>query len=578
MTSSLPKFLLIVCLCSSFRAFAAELPRKNFIDDYIFDKMAKDGVAPAPVTSDTEFLRRVYLDLTGRLPEPAVIRAFVKDTDRDKRNRAIDSLFPKLPTMGVGRRPTRVGPFLDRWSYFFSTLFRNNEQLAEGIDTFHNYIYKALELNLPYDQFVRDMITASGISTWTTGPANFVARHRIMEGDGYSKMNHEDTCDELALWTTKLFLGISTECISCHDGARHLEKISPWLAARKRAELWRQAAFFGKTYVAPQYGRIPEFMVADTAKGYDLSTKSAIRLPRNNADLTPTFMLTGEKYDSTKGETERQAYARMLTSHPQFARAAVNLFWAELMGRGIVDPVFGFDMLRQDPKNPPPAPWTIQPSHPELLNALADDFRKHNYDLRHLMKLITESTTYQLSSYYPGEWKPHYETYFARHEVQRLSAEQFWDAVSQATGIFDQYKLRYGDSKFNYIMQAHFSQDYASSHKALWNMLQDFGQTDREMMPSERSSMIQAASALNHDLILERVKIKPGSRLEKLLRAEPPKTNNEIVEDLFLATISRPPNAAEEKMAVGLIEKQRDQGAEDLLWALVNRLDFIFNY
>ena len=90
---------------------------------------------------------------------------------------------------------------------------------GEGTDIFHAYFYKILELNIPYDQLVREMITASAVSTWTSGPANFVARHRVMDGDGYSVMNHEDTCDELAIWTSKLFLGVNVECVSCHDGA-----------------------------------------------------------------------------------------------------------------------------------------------------------------------------------------------------------------------------------------------------------------------------------------------------------------------------------------------------------------------
>jgi hypothetical protein len=243
-----------------------------------------------------------------------------------------------------------------------------------------------------------------------------------------------------------------------------------------------------------------------------------------------------------------------------------------------VEPVFGFDLDRQDPNNPPPAPWAVQPTHPELLNALAEDFQKHNYDLRHLMKLITKSSAYQLSSHFQGDWKPTYENYFARHIVRRLSAEELWDAISDGTGLHEEFKFRYANGKFKYTMEAHFSEDYAASHKELWNMLQDFGQTDREVMPDERSSMIQAASVLNHHLVWERVKIKPGSRLEKLLRAEPPKTNEEVVEELFLATISRPPTPEEEKMCVALLERHRDQGAEDLLWSLLNRLDFIFNH
>ncbi len=328
---------------------AADLPHRNFIDDYIFSKIRNDGVGHAGLSTDSEFLRRVTLDLTGRLPEPDAVKKFLADADPDKRQKWIDSLFPALPTMGVGRRLTDK-PFLDRWAYFFSDLFRNDEQLREGTDIFSSYLYKSLELNVPYDQMVKDMVTATALSTWTTGPANFIARERVMDGDGYSVMNHEDTCDEIAIWTSKLFLGVNVECISCHDGRGHLEKVNLWLSGKKRADLWRQAAFFGKTYVAPSYGRFPEFTVQDTEKGYDLTTHSTARMPRHPADLTPTFLLTGETL--APGKPERQAYADMLISNPQFARAAVNLFWAQLMGRGIVDPPFGFDMARQDPSEP----------------------------------------------------------------------------------------------------------------------------------------------------------------------------------------------------------------------------------
>jgi hypothetical protein len=553
----------------------AEISRRNFIDEHIFGKMKRDGVPSAPLASDAVFLRRVTLDLTGRLPAPETIRKFLADTDPAKRDRYIDSLFPALPTAGIGRRPSRVGPFLDRWSNFFGDLFRNNEQLREGINSFHDYIYKVLELNVPYNEFVRDMITASAVSTWTTGPANFVARHRVMGGDGYSMVNHEDTADELALWTTRLFLGVDMECVSCHDGKGHLEKINLWLTNRKRPELWRQAAFFRKTYVAPVYGRIPEFRVNDSEKGYDLSTKSIVRTPRYKTDVHPTFVLTGERYEVAPGETEREAYARMLTSHQQFTRATVNLFWAELMGRGIVDPPLAFDLDRQDPANPPPAPWTVQPTHPELLNALAEDFRKSGYDLRHLMKTITKSSAYQLASYFPGEWKARYDSYFARHEVRRLSAEEFWDAVQDASGLHEEFKVKDLDRKFKYVMEAHFNQDFAASHPKLWNLMQDWGQTDREDPPSDRSSMVQAASLLNHELVLQRVKVQKGSRLEKLLRAKPDLTKEQIADELFLATISRPPEAGERKQAESLLQQHGDEGAEDLLWALFNRTDFI---
>ncbi|MEO7652809.1 MAG: DUF1553 domain-containing protein, partial [Bryobacteraceae bacterium] len=239
------------------------------------------------------------------------------------------------------------------------------------------------------------------------------------------------------------------------------------------------------------------------------------------------------------------------------------------------DPPFGFDLARQDPANPPPAPWTVQPSHPELLNALAEDFRQHNYDLRRLMRMIVTSRAYQLSSMGASGFKPHHDTYFARHHARRLTAEEFWDAISDATGVYEKFKVKDLDRTFRYVMQASFNQDYAN-HPPIWNLLQEWGHTDREDPPTDRSSMVQAASLMNHDLLLSRVKIQPGGRLEKLLRGAVPKSNSEVVEELFLATVSRLPGATEKNQAVRLLEQQRDQGAEDLLWALLNRIDFIF--
>src|SRR5262245_23323464 len=144
----------------------------DLIDRHVFGKMQRDGAPHAPVASDSEFLRRIYLDLTGRLPEAAATARFLADKDPEKRQKLIDSLFPPLPVPGM--RAVSEDPFLDRWTYFFCDLFRNGQLLQEGINTFYDYIYKTLTLNLPYDDFVRDLLTASAVSTWTNGPANFL--------------------------------------------------------------------------------------------------------------------------------------------------------------------------------------------------------------------------------------------------------------------------------------------------------------------------------------------------------------------------------------------------------------------
>lgn len=503
--------------------------------------------AKSKPVDDPTFLRRAYLDLTGRLPTVEAAQAFAKDADPNKRQRLIKSLFPPLPITGM--RSIKEDPFLDRWAYFFNDLFRNGQLLEEGINTFYDYIYKSLLLNIPYDEFVRDMITASTVSTWTDGPSNLIARSHIFEGDGY-QVNHEDTADEIAINTTRIFLGVNLECVSCHDGKGHLEKVNIFLSQKKRADLWRQASFFGKTYIAPVYGRSPQFMVKDKAKGYDLKTTSGLRPPRKSKEpILPAFLFGGE---AQPNETEREAYARLLTGHPQFARTIVNLIWAELMGTGIVDPPLDFDLARQDTKNPPPAPWTLQPTHPELLDALAKDFRENGHDLRRLIETIVSSQAYASN---------------AHRSSRRLSAEQLWDAVGQVSGIQPEMKVTYSDKKFKYAMQARSPQDVEKSAKPVQRLLAQFGQCDRYSAEADRKpGMVQSALWMNEKVLLERTKAVKDSRLEKLIAA---KNSDALVDELFWASLSRPPSAAEKAAAL-------DADPEDLLWAIFNRLDFLF--
>ena len=545
----------------------------NLIDRFIWEKLEADGVPHAPVADDAEFLRRVFLDLTGRLPTPEQTEEFLADESADKRDRLIDSLFPPRPVPGM--RADFAYASMDRWAYFFTSMFKSAQVIGEGMNVLRDFVYKSLVLNVPYDAFVREMLTAETISTWSHGAPNMIARWHVFEGDGY-QINHEDTADEIVINTSKMFLGVNLECVSCHDGAGHLEKVNLWLAERKRAELWSQASFFGEMYISPDYGRLPQFVIRDTADGYDLTTTSALRPPRYKADVSPRFMLDGA--GPREGENLRQAYARILTSHPQFARATVNLFWAELMGEGIVDPPMDFDLARQDPKNPPPAPWTIQPSHPELLNALAKAFEENGYDLRWLLTTIAKSKTYQLSADFPGEWKPIYERHFARRTLRRLAAEQLWDAVADVTEIHREIPIRYDDDKVDRVYQIRSPMDLDRGKNIDLNQVcTDFGMTDRYTSePSREPSMSQAAILLNHKTLLDWVKVQEKGRLDKLLNAEPPIPNGEIADRLYLAALSRRPTEEERRIAAEHMGEYRAAGAEDLLWTLFNELEFLF--
>jgi len=552
--------------------------KKNYIDDYIFGKMEQDKIPHAGLSSDTEFLRRATLDLTGRLPQVEDIRKFVKNTDPDKRDKLIDSV---VATPVKGLRDQLTTPFLDRWCYWFGDLFRNNDgHLNRGREIFYDYLYSALQENLPYDELVREVLTATSRSNWTNGAVNYLARDYINETDD-SIINDEDTYDTWAISSYRVFLGINMECISCHGGARHLEKINLWLATKKREDLWDQAAFFAKSRLWRPYGDYSQFALTEDGKGYDLTRKSVVRPPRFPADVTPVFLLTGEK--PRPGENPRAAYARMLTSSPQFAKATVNLFWAELMGVGIVDPPFGFDLNRQDPRNPPPAPWTVQPTHPELLDALAQDFQAHKYNLRYLITLITKSSAYQLSSRFNGDWKEQYGRYFGRHFVRRMPAPQVWDAIAQSTGIYYEIPIRRSSRKVKYMGQMLDPEDLSQPEvKTLADFAANFGLNNRfnagDDSSGRKGSIIQASILLNDPLVLDRVHAQKGSRLYGLLNHEPPFSNTQIVEELFLATLSRFPTEDEKHNAIQLLQEYRTQGAEDLLWTLINKPEFIADH
>ncbi len=548
------------------RAAIAVIPEKNFIDKFIFERMKRDKIPHAGLSSDPEFFRRIQLDLTGRLPEPAVIRAFVADKDPAKRDKVIEELMATKFGLQLAKIQT---PFLDRWSYFFGELFRNGTaQQGMGRNVFHDYLYDSLMLRVPYDQIVTEMITAKTRSNWQDGPSNLLVRDHVDGAKDLEGVNNEDGFDEMAITTSRLFLGINLECVSCHDGKGHLEKINTGLAKLKRVEMWRQASFFSKTRVFRPYSISQEFGVQDNYPGYNLKSKSVVRMQRYQADIQPRFILTGE--EPLPGENWRSAYARMLTSHPQFARATVNLIWAELMGVGIVDPPLDFDLAKQD----------TQPSNPELLDALAKDFVEHRFDLRYLIQTIVTSNTYQLSSGFNGEWKDSYALYFARHFIRRLSPEMICDAIQQSTDVFEEIPIAGTSIKVQRVIQTRSPEDLGGPKlKSMVHLLTSFGQNNRDKGEKETSgSTVQASVLLNSPFIKER--IKPGStnRISKLMQSDPPKSNEEMVDEMFLAFLSRWPNASEKKAAIESLEKYHGQGLEDLAWGLVNKVEFVFNY
>jgi hypothetical protein len=549
----------------------AAIPRKNLIDRFIFDKIERDKVPHAPLAGDEEFFRRVHLDLTGRIPRDGDLREFLASGDPEKRDKLIARLL-------------ETPAYKARWTYFFGDLFKSaaNRIGNEGKNVFYRWLYDNIHLDRPYNLMVEDMLTANAASNWYVGPASYVARWVVL-GIKCEETVHEDTSDELAISSTKHFLGVDLNCVSCHDGRNHLEKINLWLTERKRDELYQMGAFFGKTRVLRRVEVATtqdEYSIDDFGPGYDAAARTVIRVPRRGkpGSMAPVFLFTGERPHPEKHP--RAEYARMLTAHPQFARTAVNLLWAEMFGAGIVDPPLDFDLARIDPKNPPPAPWTLQPTHPELLEALAQYFRDNNYSLRAVIKLIATSSTYQLSSRFPGEWKGSDAPYFSRHFVRRLKAEQIHDSLVHATGLYTEIPIRGTDVRAKYATETRSPEDFKGKGPILKDVnffLESFGQSNREYAErTDEGDITQAILLMNSPFVLRQIKAAPGSYLAALLRETI--SDEEKITRLFERFLVRKPTPQELGMAKALVSKGALKGWEDVQWLLVNKVEFVHNF
>ena len=557
---------------------AERIPRRNFIDEHVFGKMERDGVPHAPIATDQEFFRRVTLDLTGRIPTSAEVREFLRDTSADKRARLIDKLIGSPA-------------FVDKWSYFYMDLLRANGKMGRGVQLFHYALKESLASDRPYDDFARSLLSASAKSNLVVAAVNPIVREhvegkpgQVESGDDLRKVHQIDTHDELTILFGKVFLGINLSCISCHDGAKHLEKVNVYLSQKKRSDFFQQAAFFGNTRYIPHVERteaiMGHFIVDDLARGYDTKGDSMLRIKRFGGASVPKFVLTDET--ARPGADPRDELARMLPSHPQFARATVNMYWAKLMGVGIVEPADEFDLARQDPKNVP-AGWDLQPSHPELLDAMAGYFRKSNYSLHSLFRAICNSSAYQLSARFPGEWNDRYTRYYARKYARMLTAEELHDSITIATdrpGSFGGGRRRAvlnDEDPPGPVVTMAMQSSVPRSSGELKSFMQAFGQSNRGAPGRPpQPSPLQPIMLMRSSVVNDRVLAAKDSRVQRLLDSY--KDNGKVVEELFVATLSRDPLPEEKALAVSFLEKHRVEGAQNVHWALLNLVEFLYNF
>ncbi len=604
------------------------------IDDCIQRKAAAAGVPMAGLTTDAEFLRRATLDITGRIPTPEEVLAFLSDASPDKRTRVVEQLLA-------------TPQWADRWAMFFGDLFKNTRTTAQvnrypnGRDSLHLFLLESMRQNKPYDRMAQEMIGASGFSDGRNYPTG--TRNGRVYPTGYSSLQHyqqvyndyvgnpvtaspvgyivgarttggpiQDTYDSLAFFTGRDFLGLGQmDCVLCHDGAGHLDALSVWGAAAKRLEGWQMAAFFADV---PRYQswRVPSrllptnpangqrvranyYHIGDLAPGtrqqarrngqivdwagdYLGQTEGGNRPDRLHGSL---FVDAQYPFASTaKGTVSpslslREQYGLYLTADPQFARAIVNYIWKEFFSRGIVEPADQFDLARLDPANPPAAPWGIQPSHPELLEWLAAGFRENGHDLKWLMREIAISRAYQRSSRYEGAFNPTYEKYFVRHNVRRLPAEQIHDAIVAASGIPVTYRASRTIRALNFAVQLPDVDPAIPQVAHVRTFLDAFLRGDREETPrSGAGSPLQALQLMNSRLVWQRVQSGRGAL--SVLRDQP---DDALVTSLYLRVLSRMPTEEELRFGVQtLSEGNRAVQATNLMWAMFNKTDFYFNY
>lgn len=594
------------------------------IDDCIQKTADAAGVPLTYLTTDQEFLRRVTLDLTGRIPTHDQVVAFLADKSAGKRAALVERLLDSPE-------------WVDRWAMFFGDLFRNTARTVQvnrypaGRDSLHLYFKESLSANKPYDQMAREMLAAEGTSDGRTYPdrfrdfqhfqdtfGNYVANPVRASAVGYVVGGRttggpiQDTYDSLAFFVARDFLGISAmDCVLCHDGAGHLDALSVWGARAKRLEGWSLAAFFSDI---PRYqawrhpgnqlpmnpennrrvnanfytvrdlatGRQQRARNGDTAGEYLGQTAGGNRPDRLHSDqfVTPAYPFATTATPNS-GDRLRVQVGHYLTGDPQFARALVNYVWREFFSRGIVEPPDQFDLSRIDPASPPPDGWSIQPSHPRLLELLAKGFRDGGYDLKALMRRITNSDAYQLSSRYEGVFNPLHERYFVRHQVKRLSAEQVHDALVTASGRLRGYNVSRTFRGTAYAMQfpdvVNVPQGGASGAANVRQLLQSFTPGDRQETPrSSAGSPLQALNLMNNQFVMDQIRVsqQPGT-----ITAALELSDDALVARLFLSVLNRRPTAAETAHAVRYIEGgDRGNRAADLMWALFNKTDFYFNY
>lgn len=497
-----------------------QLPVNNFIDSLVYNKLSELNILPSEPCDDSQFLRRAFLDVIGRLPTPEEARQFFNSVDANKRQQLVDGLLQR-PEYG------------DFWANKWADLLRPNPYHVgiKATMSLDGWLRDNFRNNVPYDQFVRKLLTAQG-STWRNGAVTIFRDQRQP--------------DELVTMASQLFLGVRLECAKCHQHPFEVYGQSDFYGL---AAFFSRVQFKGTGISAPISGG--EEMVHVKAEGQ-------VRHPLTQEPV-PTKTLMGAVVDVPAGDDPREALVDWMTApeNPYFAHVAVNRIWADLFGIGIVDPV---DDLRA----------TNPPSNPELLSALAEHFRAVNFDQKELLRTILSSHVYALSSR-PNTTNFADNRNFSRHYRQRFRAEVLMDAVADVTAKPGNFS---GMPTGTRAMQLW-------THRTESDFLDAFGRPDpNQDPPCERSpnaTVVQALHMMNSPAIQSRI-VAEGGTCHRLAKA-PDRSPESIVEELYLLAFARQPTTTEQEALLkefARADANRRQVIEDILWSLMNSPEFLY--
>ena len=497
------------------------IPEQNLIDKAVVRKLNELNVKPSVLVDDATFLRRVSLDLIGIQPKPDEVSAFLADKDPNKREKLVDALL---------KRPE----FIDWWSLKWGDLLQvSRNRLSEpALYAFREWIRAAVAENKPLDEFAREILTGRGSFDSNPTSAYFVV-----------SKDPDDTLQR----ATQVFCGVRMLCAKCHP-----HPFENWI----QADYYGLHSFFNQVTTKND----PRLTGVKNAKTVTLNLAAGYSRNPRSGQLQPPRFLGGEEPEIPSTGDRREIYAKWLTTaeNPFFARSMANRIWSYFFHRGIIEPV---DDLRT----------TNPPINPQLLDALTQDFVAHKFDVRHLMRRIVTSETYQRSSV-SNETNAHDNMNFSRAIPRRLPAEALLDSLVQATGVPE----RFGGAP------AGFTAAQLPDANVTSEFLSLFGKPKRmeacECERDDSSNMLQALHFINGKSILSRI-TAPNGRVATLLKEK--LTEPQLIEKLYMWTLCRPPSQKELELGVRFFTAygdKRTDAAQDLTWALLNSRDFMLSH